>query len=211
MDRVRDRADLGDLGAELAPRAAARSGGAGRRRQERPRAGAQRSGRARARLPRVCRRSVLAAVAGFVWLGVASPAVAHQPHVAGDAALEESLPVRGRSAQLREQLSAGSEDRQTVVALSLVRQEEQPHPTRRSAIEATARRDHDHHQRGGQRVLDPAGGLDPAGQIRLRSYQACRRGEASAGCAIAEMSRNAATSGRSAPGRAHPLGRRACS
>jgi hypothetical protein len=30
--------------------------------------------------------------------------------------LEESLPVRARGAQLREQLSAGSEDRQTVVA-----------------------------------------------------------------------------------------------
>jgi hypothetical protein len=30
--------------------------------------------------------------------------------------LEESLPARGRSAQPREQLSAGSEDRQTVVA-----------------------------------------------------------------------------------------------
>jgi hypothetical protein len=29
---------------------------------------------------------VLAAVAGFVWLGVASLAVAHQPHVVGDAA-----------------------------------------------------------------------------------------------------------------------------
>lgn len=41
--------------------------------------------RARARLPRVCRRSVLAAVPGFVWLVVASPAVAHQPHVVGDA------------------------------------------------------------------------------------------------------------------------------
>ena len=32
-------------------------------------------------------------------------------------------------------------------------------------------------------------------RVRLRSYQACRRGEASAACAIAEMSRNAATSG----------------
>jgi len=30
--------------------------------------------------------------------------------------LEESLPVRARGVQLREQLSAGSEDRQTVVA-----------------------------------------------------------------------------------------------
>src|SRR5450755_3688343 len=36
-------------------------------------------------------------------------------------------------------------------------------------------------------------GLIP--RVRLRSYQLCSRGEASAACAIAEMSRNAATSG----------------
>ena len=41
---------------------------------------------ARTRLPQACRRSVLAAVTGALCLVVASPAIAHQPHVVGDAA-----------------------------------------------------------------------------------------------------------------------------
>jgi len=86
MDRVRDRADLGDLGAELAPRAAARAAPADGHRTQRPRAGAQLSRMARTRLPQACRRSVLAALTGVLCLVVASPAVAHQPHVVGDAA-----------------------------------------------------------------------------------------------------------------------------
>jgi len=86
MDRVSDRADLGDLGAELAPRAAARAAPADGHRTQRPRAGAQLSRMARTRLPQACRRSVLAAVTGVLCLVVASPAVAHQSHVVGDAA-----------------------------------------------------------------------------------------------------------------------------
>ena len=86
MDRVRDRADLGDLGAELAPRAAPRSAPADDHRTKRPRACAQLSRMPRGRLPQACRRSVLAALTGVVCLIVASPAVAHQPHVVGDAA-----------------------------------------------------------------------------------------------------------------------------
>jgi hypothetical protein len=86
MDRVRDRADLGDLGAELAPRAAARPTPADGHRTHCPRAGAQLFRMARTRLPQACRRFVLAAVTGVLCLVVASPAVAHQPHVVGDAA-----------------------------------------------------------------------------------------------------------------------------
>ena len=86
MDRVRDRADLGDLGAELASRAAVRSALVDGHRTQRPRAGAQLSRMARTRLPQACLRSVLAVLTGVLCLVVASPAVAHQPHVVGDAA-----------------------------------------------------------------------------------------------------------------------------
>jgi hypothetical protein len=86
MDRVRDRADLGDLGAELAPRVAARSAPADDHRTPPTRAGAQPLRMARTRLPQACRRSVLASVTGVLCQVVASPAVAHQPHVVGDTA-----------------------------------------------------------------------------------------------------------------------------
>jgi TspO/MBR family len=86
IDRVCDRADLGDLGAELAPSAAARSSPGRRPSDAATACRCSTVSHGPNRTASGLRRSVLAAVTGVLCLVVASPAVAHQPHVVGDAA-----------------------------------------------------------------------------------------------------------------------------